>query len=309
MLNAVLNQDNVTRGPVTLVDRQVNHESSTFPSEVVTCRSDGACELTLFFKYAIDHVRHDYGHRRGVDYEAEVYRQVLRVARVTAPTFYGTHQDATSKRTWLILGYLDNTTRVSRSPDPDAMVKAPRWLGRFHAINQKRLSCESLPTLIRYDADYYLGWARRSAQFAAKAPASLPWLPTLCARFEDLIPHLLAAPATVIHGEFYPQNVLMHAGSPHPVDWESAAVAAGEIDLASLTDRWPAHVSCACERAYQQARWPSGAPSHFSKALQVARIYVHLRWLGDWSEVSAKDCRWRLDHLRAYAQRVGLVSP
>ena len=303
----MLNQNHAVHGHVTLVGRRVNYESSTFPSEVVTCRSDGARELNLFFKYASDHFRHDYRHRGGVDYEAEVYRQVLQVARVTAPTFYGTHQDAMSKRTWLILGYLANTTRVSRSADPDAMIKAARWLGRFHSINQERLSCEPLPTLIRYDVDYYLGWARRSAQFAAKSSASLSWLPTLCARFEDLTPHLLAAPATVIHGEFYPQNVLMHAGSPHPVDWESAAVAAGEIDLASLTDRWPAHVSSACERTYQQARWPSGAPAHFSKTLEVARIYVHLRWLGDWSEVSAKDCRWRLDHLRACAQRMGLI--
>jgi aminoglycoside phosphotransferase (APT) family kinase protein len=167
---------------------------------------------------------------------------------------------------------------------------------------------EPIPALIQYDAEYYLGWARRALRFAAKLSDSLPWLPALCARFEDLIPHLLASPATVIHGEFYPQNVLVHAGSPHPVDWESAAVAAGEIDLASLTDRWPKDTRSACERAYRQARWPSGTPAHFLKALEVARIYIQLRWLGDWGEVSEKNCHWRFDQLRAYGQRMGLIE-
>ena len=51
-------------------------------------------------------------------------------------------------------------------------------------------------------------------------------------------------PATFIHGEFYPSNVLVGpppgAAAICPIDWEVAAVGPGLVDLAALTTGWAA---------------------------------------------------------------------
>src|SRR5207249_336615 len=110
-----------------------------------------------------------------------------------------------------------------------------------------------------------------------------PWLMEACERRDEWCATLLAAPPTVIHGEFYAKTVLLRRKSVFPVDWESAAISAGEIDLAALTegDRWPAGIVRLCEREYVHARWPEGAPTAFQRRLDAARVYLHFRWLGD----------------------------
>jgi hypothetical protein len=58
----------------------------------------------------------------------------------------------------------------------------------------------------------------------------------------------------------------------YPVDWESAAVAAGEIDLAALTEGWPPGFVEQCELEYQRARWPEGPPTGFERRLAAAPV-------------------------------------
>jgi len=70
------------------------------------------------------------------------------------------------------------------------------------------------------------------------------------------------------------------------VDWQSAAIAAGEVDLASLTHSRPRQMVQKCEREYCESRWPKGAPDDFEERLEAARVYMNLRWLGDPSLMS-----------------------
>ena len=56
---------------------------------------------------------------------------------------------------------------------------------------------------------------------------------------------------TVIHGEFYPKNVLIHDGIVCPIDWESTAISVGEIDLAALTENWSEEIVQQCKIEYQ----------------------------------------------------------
>ena len=184
---------------------------------------------------------------------------------------------------------------------------AARWIGRFHAANEARLSSTPLPFLNTYDSAYYQGWARRTSLFAGPVQQRFPWLTTLCERSQVAISLLLAPPVTIIHGEYYPKNVLYRAGIIYPVDWESAAIAAGEIDLACLTDRWPAETVRECESAYQQARWPDGAPAAFAQRLAAARLYMHFRWLGDRPEWTTHQQYWRFKYLRAVGEQLGLI--
>src|SRR4051812_31391750 len=136
-LTSVLRNHGSTYGQVTIVDRQPNIYATSSPSEVVTCRVDDGSELRLFCKYAAARRHNVYGHRGGVEYEAEVYRHLLRPSQASTPTFYGAYKDISTSDTWLILENLDKSMRVGKTPEPAAMSLAARWIGRFHGANKK----------------------------------------------------------------------------------------------------------------------------------------------------------------------------
>jgi aminoglycoside phosphotransferase (APT) family kinase protein len=140
-----------------------------------------------------------------------------------------------------------------------AILMAARWIARFHVVNQPRLGNLPSALLKTYDGEYYEGWARRTCEFAGSLHQRFPWLATLCQRSSELLPALTASPSTVIHGEFYPKNILFHRGRVCPVDWESAAIAEGLIDLAFLTEGWGERPKLELE--YQQA-WLNGPPGN-----------------------------------------------
>src|SRR5262249_755370 len=108
-----------------------------------------------------------------------------------------------------------------------------------------------------------------------------PWLNSFLQRAPEMLEALARGPACVIHGEFTPHNLLVRGDSIYPVDWEAAAIGAGEIDIASLTDGWPTEIAESCEREYAVVRWPQGAPPEFAERLALARLYWGLRWLGN----------------------------
>src|SRR5581483_12485538 len=98
-------------------------------------------------------------------------------------------------------------------------------------------------------------------------------LERLCARYAELLPDLLAAPATVVHGEYGPKNILIRGAEVYPVDWESAAVGPGEVDLAALVHRWGERSTRVAARAYVATRWPDGAPPGHERAFDAAKLY------------------------------------
>jgi hypothetical protein len=308
-LTSVLAGSGAGAGPVAVVRRR-RCEQGTFPKEIVTCRCGGGEELHLFCKYGSDRADHrSHGHRGGTDYEAAVYREVLEPSRATTPRFYGTYTEEARAETWLVLGYLDGGVRVARTPEAGAMGRAADWIGRFHAHHERGLPRAARSLLHAYDADYYNGWARRTDAFAGPLHRELGWLAPLCRRFEDVAAWLLTLPPTVIHGEYYPANNILYSDRViYPIDWESAAVGAGEIDLATLTEGWPPRVVRQCERRYRQARWPGGAPADFERRLAAARLYMAFRWLGEEPDdtVHASN-RWRFEDLRAAGERLGLI--
>jgi aminoglycoside phosphotransferase (APT) family kinase protein len=207
-----------------------------------------------------------------------------------------------------VLEYLEGSTRVSKLSTEHGVIPAATWIGLFHRIYDSRASTD-LPAWLRpYDATYYQSWADRTRDFASQLGVSLPWLPELCERIPETFAPL-AADRVVIHGEFYPHNVLARDRVIYPVDWETAALGAGEIDLAALTEGWPDDISTHCERAYATARWPDGAPESFALSLMLARLYLVLRWLGDrleWSAAESSAPRWA--RLRQLNESLGSVT-
>jgi hypothetical protein len=290
---------------VAVVDRSSNVYSSTAPSEIVTCRVGDGRELKLLCKYSLGPHGNSFGHRGGGPYEAMIYRHILEPLEASAPILHGVRVDPTTQSTWLVLEYVDG---FSRGMSRESMFLAAVWAAAFHRAAE---ALRPYPTgLSVYDRSYYHGWGARTEEFAAAAGKRRPWLATVCDRFAEQGPDLLEARPTVIHGEYYPHNVLSrHHREIHPVDWESAAFAAGEIDLASLTEGWPPAYASRCESLYQRVRWPGGAPHDFRRALAAARVYLALRWLGE----SAAQTRSRLsrpyfEQLHRQGQELGWLD-
>jgi hypothetical protein len=294
-------------------DLQIRHRvpaiwASTHPSEVVTCELPGSTELKLHCKYAAGLHYESFGHRGGLPYEIEVYRRVLSELPIQVPRFYGGHKSLATDDVWLVLEYLDGP-RVTKGPQPASIVEAARWLGRFHAAAESRLHGAGAEFLTVYDASYYLGWSRRTLQFAHELRSKYWWLETLCDRFQDCIEILLSSPRTIIHGEFYPHNILLRAGQIYPIDWESASIASGEIDLAMLTEAWnPVHRR-QCEAAYRQVRWGAATPPGFQRRLAAARLYLCFRWMGEQREwtVGAGN-RDYFERMRLCGEELGLIQ-
>ena len=305
-LASVLRNEDGRHGFAALTGRERNPYESTFPSEVVACRLDDGSELRLLCKYGVSFGRPSHSSRGSTAFESVVYRKVLQPLEASSPAYYGDYTDPTSGETCLVIEYVDGL-RLSKAPQ-DAVLEAARWIGRLHAAADGLASNVSADLHV-YGAQYYLGWAERTAIYTRQVRPDLEWVPAVCERFSDLVPDLLAASQTVIHGEYYPKNILVRGQRICPVDWQSAAIAAGEVDLASLTEgHWPEDLVPRCESAYAGARWPGGPPASFERSLAAARLYWPLRWLGERPERTAGKRRGYFDVLLAAAQRLGLAS-
>ena len=315
-LSSAFNGSDSCVEPVRILGRKLPQMMSTFPNEVVTCQLPDGSERRVFIKYERGHRHDSFGHRGGVAYEAEVYRRLLQPLSDFRPKCLGAPADPNAGKTWLVLEYVYGTVRVSdlvykrATRQPRAMAESARWIGKFQAAHEARVQALGFSFLKRYDAEYYRGWARRTFEFARPLRARFPWLNKLGEIGDEWFAPLLAARPTVIHGEFYAKTVLIRKEKLFMVDWESAAIAAGEIDLAALTEgkHWPKNIVRQCEREYQRARWPQGAPAGFERTLDAARIYLHFRWLGERPDLTVREkTLWRYVQLRAAAERLGLI--
>lgn len=315
-MTAALNANGSPR-PVTVLRRKLPRYMYTYPNEVVTCRLPDGRKRRVFIKYEGGRGHQAFGHRGNLGYEAKVYQRLLRGLPTFRPRFLGALTEPGTGDTWLLLEFVYAAARVfdlhfhKSTAQARALVASARWLGHFHADCAARVRDPALSFLKRYDAKYYRGWARRLAEFSRPLQGRFPWLIRLRAWGDAWFTPLLAASQTVIHGEFYPKTVLVRKEQLFVVDWESAAVAPGEIDLATLTEgkHWGGRIARRCEEAYQRARWPEGAPAGFERALDAARIYLHFRWLGERPDWAVREkSLWRYEHLRVVAERMGLLA-
>ncbi|MEO7251008.1 MAG: phosphotransferase [Arenimonas sp.] len=296
--------------PVSILARRPNGWASTFPSDVITCQLTSGEEHELLCKYGSGAlVRRAYGHRRGPGYEAHVYQRVLQPLSLSSPRFFGAYAPPDSGETWIMIGFLGEGAGVDEAASPiEAMRLAAAWLGSFHAANEARLTEGALDFLTRYSSDYYAQWPQRTQQFAGRWQARLPWLAALCTRASECADDWLSVPPTIVHGEFTPSNVLIRGDSILPVDWESAAVGLGEIDLVSLVENWPDHNVEMWQAEYRKARWAGSPPTDFERRMDLAWLYWHFRWLGerkDW--FTSRHVMQRSVHLRAVGERLGLL--
>ena len=185
---------------------------------------------------------------------------------MSAPRFHDAYIDAAGE-TVLLIDYVDDAQLLPFA-DKSNLIAAARWIGRFHLVNEPRVA--ALPQSIkRYSVSYYLGWMERTVKMWGGA--DFPWLQTFRRCWEDLAGELLAPPETIIHGEYYPLNILVHSSGIIPVDWETAAIAAGEIDLATLIEGWSPAEKRICEIEYAENDGPEAPQPSLHAGLSLVR--------------------------------------
>lgn len=270
------------QGPV--ISRRPWPLEGTFDAEVVTCRTATGDIRQVYCKHGPDIDLTDshaaYGHRGGLGREAAVYAYVLEPLGVSAARCIAFRRDDMTDADWLVLEFLDGATPLLESRRSRSLDRATEWLGSFHGATEGLWPDLLLSGIPFRDAAWYQGWMDRTAGWAGALHLRYPWLATACRR-EGLYEPLLTAPHSVVHGEFTLGNVLLRDGDVYPVDWESAGLAPGEIDLAFFTLGWPRRLRRRVEAAYARRRWPGGPPPTFETTLQAARIHACFRVLGD----------------------------
>ncbi len=307
-LSLLLQERGFDASRITISSRESNVYQSTSPCEIVTCRLTDGKILKLLCKYSTARDDDSFGHRRGIAYEGEVYRRILMSSQLTIPVYYGTYMEEMDGRTWLVTEYLHDGCRISNSTEHDALSLAAEWIGKLHAAQEVHDRGDEKAFLSVYNADYYSGWLDRAAQNTKHLQKNFPWLGALVSRFEECITVLTHLSQTVIHGEYYPSNILIRNRSVYPVDWESAAIGPGEIDLAAVTEGWPEDITQECKRIYRSIRWPGAMDQDFDRHVDAASIYLCLRWLGDADVTTDEDSQWHLEHLYSTSLRFGLLG-
>jgi Phosphotransferase enzyme family len=293
-------------GEIHLLARSPNRYASSAPSEFVTVGMDGQQLDTLFCKYDANCARpgtHD--HRKGVGYESAVYRDLLAPRGVSVPRYVGSFAVGDRESECLVVAALRTAQSITRFTPP-RIADTAAWLGRFHHQMRGIVETPAARILSCYDGENFTHWMQRLSDLVGEHDLAAPWLDEFSESFSRRASNLASCEPTVVHGEFFPENVLASDAGIHPIDWESAGIGAGEIDLACLTMGWPADTTDKLIREYVAARWPDGAPGDLHQDLDTARVYLALRMLGNngpGSEVSF------LDYLHRIGTESGLLSP
>jgi hypothetical protein len=231
--------------------------------------------------------------------EPAVYRQLLGPAGI-GPRCLASGDD------WLLLERVD--AAVLWQVGETSTWKA---VAAYVAAMHRRLAAlprDDLP-LVRYDGALAAIWRERAA--TAGVPVAV------LAAHERAAERLDRLPATLIHGELYPSNVLVRPAAADdvdatsgvrvwPIDWEVAGCGPAVLDVAALTAGWPdGPHRAAMERAYFEAAGrPKGEAVPWRTDLRAARLLVCVQWLG-WAESWTAPAAHRHDWLAEACRLAG----
>jgi len=223
--------------------------------------------------------------------EIATYRDILSREALGTAECYGAVVDA--GRAWLFLEKVQGQ-ELYQIGELAVWSEVACWLAGMHDRFSER--AEQLrrdhPRLLRYDADLHRRWFERAQEFIGRGGADHERrdMARLAAGCETVIERLAAVPVTLVHGEFYPSNVLVgdlaDGRRVCPVDWEVAGVGIGLLDLAALVAGWAPVQQRAIARSYHRALqprhgWPPKEDT-FASLLDYCQLARSVQWLG-WS--------------------------
>jgi Ser/Thr protein kinase RdoA (MazF antagonist) len=196
--------------------------------------------------------------------EIAVYRSILAPLAVDGTARVAAADEASAR--WLVLEFVDGTP-LWQIGKLETWQAAARWLGALHG-----LTAPTDEALVRYDATHL--------------EARLRLAPVARGFAKQVAAHLAALPTSLIHGDFYPANILVEAqGRIRVVDWETCGIGPSVLDLAALiSGSWSEPERKRIVDAYLAACPPALRPGEDD--LLRARLLLAAQWIG-W------DDRWR----------------
>jgi len=285
------------------LERKLYDYHSSFAIEELTAVFDDGARLPLIFKNLspdglLPCARHfrplfNYHPLR----EIAVYREILAVAGLGTATCYGALVDPNRGRYWLLLEKVAGD-ELYQLGDFSKWADAARWLATMHAgLSAAAKTYEHSARLLRYDEASCHVWIDRALQFHGQrehaygptiTAARMQWLAD---QSRAAVLHLSSLPHTLVHGEFYASNVLVEQRGDQtricPIDWETAALGPGLVDLAALiAGHWSEPQKQELAAAYYHALPTENRPwsslREMSTFLRACQVFLAMRWLG-WS--------------------------
>ena len=270
--------------------------ATSAPLELVTAVSDEGREHDLVLKHlGRRHVSEQVRRAKPpfvVDSrrEIDVYRRLLAPLRI-GPALVGSRIAPETGTCWLLLEHVRGP-RLFEVGALAAWAATAHWLGAFHCrpdtIDEE--ARRRAAGLVECRRDWYRIWMERALRFFGAAGPSrsrhdgkaLRWL---AERHDRVIDHLLSLPSALIHGEFYPANVIMRGAAescvPCPVDWETASVGPGVLDFAALTaGDWNEQDRRGLTAAYLAGSGTRVTLEELTESAQYAHIQLAVQWLG-----------------------------
>jgi len=250
--------------------------------------------------------------------EIEAYRLVA-PASLGTPELYGWCVEPDRDRYWLFIERIDGDV-LWQVGELETWSAAARWLAALHE-RFAGFPPRAARHLIRHDAAFYASWIERAARFAQAPETPLDGqaragVERLAKRYGSVVEELAAQPHTLLHGEFYPSNVLVETRDKEPricpIDWENAALGPGLADLAALTTgAWSQRERDEIAHGYVEGLAAAGHDvdeTQLFRTLDLFRLHVAVQWLG-WEPAWTPPAEHRHDWLREAletAERLGV---
>jgi Ser/Thr protein kinase RdoA (MazF antagonist) len=298
-------------GRVEEVERRPNDFSTKLSSEFVTLLFDGGPPLRLLVKKVVD----DTEARRPSppDREVRVYERLDGHRAFAAPRFIGTiggsdpHLVLTAVEGWDL-----------RYHAVDRWVLAARDLGRMHAALHEDLhELASDGALAGRRSEDNLAEARLAAAIVrAHEDQSTPaLLGPLADGYAALAEELIGQPATLVHGDLAPKNVLIEESEDGEravfVDWEWAAIGLGAFDLADLVNGLDPDDAARVIAAYVATASGTALPAEEDAATRcielarLQRVLFRITRSEDWQVSTSQVTAWAREAASLYERLEG----
>ena len=287
------------------LDRHISPYSSSFTIENLDLHLDDGTTLRRIFKdLGPDALLADARRARPMFLydparELRTYEAVLPHCAPGTPAFFGAVCEPGGGRgrgTYFLFLERVESLRLAHVGQFDAWLSVAEWLAAFHVRCATRIEeFAAAAPLLRHDRAFYRLWLDRALENASAWDVERAWglgrLQRLSGCYDGVLDKLTSLPATIIHGEFYPSNILLAGQRVCPVDWELAGVGPCVMDLATLTSGgWNEAQRAAMAAAYHAALCQSdnglveALPdvSIVLEAMEFCRLQLALQWVG-WS--------------------------
>jgi hypothetical protein len=211
---------------------------TSFAGQILTLLLNNGKSLKLFVKDFSSSILPKDSLVQRSNREHHVYRDLLAQKNLGTAHYFGAVHKPGQQGFYLLIEFVDGMWLKYR--DFDDWVAAAAWLGVLHGtfIN-KQADLQAADFLVKHDADFFTAKADKALQAVTQfSTTQADQLVCALDGYDDIIEVMVSQPATLVHGSFRVQNILVASASPAtricPVDWELAATGGGLHDLAFI---------------------------------------------------------------------------